>query len=147
MAEEAKKHHPHSNSIGSGFRSYHSSTRDTSLAALRIIAAFFCFLFLSFLLSDLLRNRIPYELRSTTASVDVFELDNPQKKLATLAPNTKVEVIAREQKQAYITSEKAFSRQLYGVIDLIRECPISFFIGRKLKFKDLFWKKLIEQPT
>lgn len=118
MAEDSKKHSTHSPHMSLGYRSYQSSTLDNTLSLFRLITAFLCFLFLSFLLSDLLRNKVPYELRTTTSVVEVYELDNPQKKISTLTANTQVEVIAREGKQAYITSEKAFSRQLYGVIDI-----------------------------
>lgn len=106
---------------------------DISMRSLRISSALLSCLFLSFILSDIVHDKVPYEERKTTEAVEVYALGNPSSRIASLPSGTKILLLAAEGNQAYVLAEQPFSQKVQGIVAMDNTTAIhSFSIADRL---------------
>lgn len=106
-----------SNSDLDSFR-YTPSKNDQLAVLTRLIFVTIGFVFISFLLSDLLQDKIPISSGTLSKESQLFALGKPNRSIATLEEGSKLLLLATEGNQAFVITEQPFSQQLTGIVSL-----------------------------
>jgi|GEM_PF-2501778 len=75
-------------------------------------------LLISFILSDILQDKIPLGTVKLTQDAELFALGNPNRSIGNLKKDVAVLVLAAEGAQAFVLAEQAFSQQFSGILNL-----------------------------
>jgi len=95
-----------------------NSVSDRIALGSRIALVLAGILLISFILSDILQDKIPLGSVKLTQDAELFALGNPNRSIGNLKKDVLVLVLAAEGAQAFVLAEQAFSQQFSGILDL-----------------------------
>lgn len=103
------------------------SINDVAAFVSRLVLVLAGIIFISFILSDHLQDKVPIGSAKLTNNADLFALGNPNRAIGNLKEGSVVLVLAAEESQAFILAEQAFSQQVSGILDLANTTHVQTF--------------------